>query len=113
MAQLGAIHAIAAHFSMRRDPAVITMPTGSGKTAVLIAAAFVLRAKRILIVAPGRLVREQIADEVEKLATLTVRPKCPHRQRQQAWPRPDRQEHAVPLVAGFKKAQGRLLVDRG
>lgn len=70
MAQLGAIHAIAAHFSMRRDPAVITMPTGSGKTAVLIAAAFVLRAKRVLIVAPGRLVREQIADEVEKLATL-------------------------------------------
>lgn len=70
MAQLGAIHAIAAHFSLRRDPAVVTMPTGSGKTAVLIAAAFVLQAKRVLIVAPGRLVREQIADEVEKLATL-------------------------------------------
>ncbi|WP_340672615.1 DEAD/DEAH box helicase [Bradyrhizobium ottawaense] len=55
---------------MRREPAVVTMPTGSGKTAVLIAAAFILQARRVLIVAPGRLVREQIADEVEKLATL-------------------------------------------
>ncbi|MFH0298527.1 DEAD/DEAH box helicase family protein [Bradyrhizobium sp. 31Argb] len=43
MAQLSAIHAVAAHFSLRGDPAVVTMPTGSGKTAVLIAAAFVLR----------------------------------------------------------------------
>jgi superfamily II DNA or RNA helicase len=58
LAQLGAIHAAAAHFSIRRDPAVVTMPTGSGKTAVLIATAFVLRAARVLIVAPGRLVRE-------------------------------------------------------
>jgi len=70
LAQLGAIHAAAAHFATRRDPAVVTMPTGSGKTAVLIAAAFVLRATRVLIIAPGRLVREQIADEVEKLTTL-------------------------------------------
>jgi len=70
LAQLGAIHAAAAHFSARQEPAVVTMPTGSGKTAVLIATAFVLRATRVLIIAPGRLVREQIADEVETLTTL-------------------------------------------
>lgn len=70
LAQLGAIHAIASHFSNRSDPAIITMPTGSGKTAVLIAAAFVLRATRVLIIAPGRLVREQIVDEVSSLTTL-------------------------------------------
>lgn len=69
-AQLGAIHAAAAHFVTRNDPGVITMPTGSGKTAVLIAAAFVLRAQRVLIIAPSRLVREQIAEEVSTLATL-------------------------------------------
>ena len=46
------------------------MPTGSGKTAVLIAAAFVLRATRVLVVAPSRLVREQIADEAASLVTL-------------------------------------------
>lgn len=70
LAQLGAIHAAAAHFTTRPDAAVVTMPTGSGKTAVLIASAFVLRATRVLVIAPGRLVREQIADEVEKLTTL-------------------------------------------
>ncbi len=69
-AQIGAIHSAAAHFATRNDPGIVTMPTGSGKTAVLIAAAFVLRAQRVLIIAPSRLVREQIAEEVETLATL-------------------------------------------
>jgi superfamily II DNA or RNA helicase len=69
-AQLGAIHAAGAHFSLRTEPGIITMPTGSGKTAVLIAAAFILRANRVLIVTPSRLVREQIAEEVATLTTL-------------------------------------------
>lgn len=70
LAQLGAIHASAAHFAVRTDPGIVTMPTGSGKTAVLIAAAFVLRAQRVLVVAPSRLVREQIAAEAASLSTL-------------------------------------------
>lgn len=69
-AQLGAIHAAAAHFEMRSDPGIITMPTGSGKTAVLIASAFVLRAQRVLVVVPSRLLREQIAEEITSLQTL-------------------------------------------
>ncbi|MBL6938284.1 MAG: DEAD/DEAH box helicase family protein [Alphaproteobacteria bacterium] len=52
LAQAGAIHALASHFSMRSEPAIVSMPTGSGKTAVLIAAAFILRAKRALILTP-------------------------------------------------------------
>lgn len=70
LAQIGAIHAASAHFATRNDPGIVTMPTGSGKTAVLIATAFALRAKRVLIITPSRLVREQIADEVKTLATL-------------------------------------------
>jgi superfamily II DNA or RNA helicase len=69
-AQLGAIHAAAAHFVMRTDPGIVTMPTGSGKTAVLIATAFVLRARRVLVITPSRLVREQIAEEFSILKTL-------------------------------------------
>jgi len=69
-AQLGAIHSAAAHFSNRREPGIITMPTGSGKTAVLISTAFVLRATRVLIITPSRLVREQIAEEVGNLKDL-------------------------------------------
>jgi superfamily II DNA or RNA helicase len=70
LSQAGAIHALASHFSIRNEPAIITMPTGSGKTAVLIAAAFVLRASRVLILTPSRLVREQIAEELEGLTKL-------------------------------------------
>jgi len=69
-AQLGAIFSIAGHFSNRNEPAIITMPTGSGKTAVLLSIAYILQAKRILIITPSRLVREQISDEATILTTL-------------------------------------------
>lgn len=69
-AQLGALHAIGAHFTNRLDPGIVTMPTGSGKTAVLMAAAYLLRAKRVLIITPSRLVREQIAEQFETLSVL-------------------------------------------
>lgn len=69
-AQWGALGAIGAHFSLRDDPAVISMPTGSGKTAVMAAAAFLLRANRVLVLTPSRLVRGQIAEDFENLSTL-------------------------------------------
>lgn len=49
VAQIGAIHAVASHFTVRADePAIVVMPTGSGKTAVLMMSAFVERARRVL-----------------------------------------------------------------
>lgn len=69
-AQRGAIHAVAAHFTTKRERAVVVMPTGSGKTAVLMLAAFVERAKRVLVITPSRLVRNQISEEFESLKTL-------------------------------------------
>ena len=54
----------------RNDPAIITMPTGTGKTAVLQASAFLLQANRVLVLTPSRLVREQIADDFKKLGVL-------------------------------------------
>lgn len=68
--QLGALHGIAMHFTQRRDPAIITMPTGSGKTAVLAAAPYVLAARRVLVLTPSRLVREQIITHFETLDDL-------------------------------------------
>jgi superfamily II DNA or RNA helicase len=61
---------VAGHFAQRRDPAIVTMPTGSGKTGVMIGCTFALRTTRVLIVTPSRLVREQIAEEVGELALL-------------------------------------------
>lgn len=70
-AQIGAIHEIASYFTLHEKPAVVTMPTGSGKTAVLMMAPYVLRARRVLVVTPSRLVREQIAADFGDLSTLT------------------------------------------
>jgi hypothetical protein len=36
--QLGALHAIAAHWSLYNDPATVVMPTGTGKTETMLAA---------------------------------------------------------------------------
>lgn len=69
-AQIGAIHRIASYFTTESEPAIVVMPTGSGKTAVLMAAAFVLQAKRVLVITPSRLVRYQIKKEFEELKTL-------------------------------------------
>ncbi|MGC1605357.1 MAG: DEAD/DEAH box helicase family protein [Candidatus Acidiferrum sp.] len=69
-AQVAAIHAVSSHFFNSRQAAVVTMPTGSGKTTVLMALAFVLRAERVLILTPSRLVREQIAENFGALVDL-------------------------------------------
>lgn len=70
-AQVGAIHAIGSHFTIHdKEPAIVVMPTGSGKTAILYLSSFVLRAKRVLIVTPSKLVRNQIATGFADLAVL-------------------------------------------
>ncbi len=70
IAQVGAVFAVVSHFTRRNESAIVAMPTGSGKTAVLMQTAFLLRAKRILVVTPSRLVRNQIAEELKTLSTL-------------------------------------------
>lgn len=64
--QRGVLGAVAAHWSLNRDdPTLASIPTGSGKTAVAMAAPFVAAAppRRLLILVPSRALREQIADE--------------------------------------------------
>src|SRR3954468_18966152 len=69
-AQLGAICSITSHFTIRKEPAIIVMPTGSGKTGVLMMTPFTLRANRVLVLTPSRLVRNQIATDFKSLALL-------------------------------------------
>ena len=70
-AQLGAIHAIAANDTIEENGnAMIIMPTGSGKTTVLMMAPFILRKSKVLIVTPSALVRGQISDDFRNLTTL-------------------------------------------
>lgn len=70
--QWGALHAAAGHLSAKSEAAIITMPTGSGKTAVIMGLPFLLRANRVLVVTPSRIVREQIAEEFRLLKILKI-----------------------------------------
>ncbi|HEU0037527.1 MAG TPA: DEAD/DEAH box helicase family protein [Kofleriaceae bacterium] len=69
-AQLAATHAICSHFWDRTRPALVVMPTGSGKTAVMMAASILLRSKRVLVVAPSRLLRDQLVENFASLDQL-------------------------------------------
>lgn len=69
-AQLGATHAVCAHFTLSREPALVSMPTGTGKTAVLMMAPFFTEARRALVITPSRMVRDQIVEEFSALALL-------------------------------------------
>lgn len=68
--QVGGITMTLGHFTTSNRPALICMPTGSGKTAVLMALCYLLRAKRVLVITPSQLVRNQIAEDFGALKVL-------------------------------------------
>lgn len=70
-AQLGAVHAIASFFTLNQRTAAITvMPTGAGKTAVLMLVPYLLSKNKVLVVTPSTMVRGQIAEDFQNLSTL-------------------------------------------
>lgn len=70
-AQLGAIHAIASFQTLHKKSAgIVVMPTGSGKTAVLMMTPYITQAVKVLIVTPSTMVRGQIFEEFAGLITL-------------------------------------------
>lgn len=46
------------------NPAIISLPTGTGKTAVLITTPFILKAKRMLVIAPDLEIFKQLKEEL-------------------------------------------------
>lgn len=69
-AQYGAIMSIGSHFSNSHQPALISMPTGTGKSAVIMLAPYLLKSSKVLIITPTILVRSQMAEDFSKLRTL-------------------------------------------
>lgn len=70
-AQLGALHAIGAYFTKENaSKALIVLPTGTGKTAILMLSPYLLEAKKVLVITPSKLVRNQIANDFAALKTL-------------------------------------------
>jgi superfamily II DNA or RNA helicase len=70
-AQLGALWALGSHFTVSSEPALVVMPTGSGKTAVITLIPFLLQAGRVLVITSNRPVRQQIASEFKAHKILT------------------------------------------
>lgn len=67
--QIGALHAILAHWTVTYDAATIVMPTGTGKTETMLALLVVQQLNRVLVIVPTNALREQIS---EKFCTLGV-----------------------------------------
>lgn len=65
--QKGALLAVYAHFSASDRPAIVSMPTGSGKTELMIALAFALQPRRVLVVEPATVLRQQTAERFQRM----------------------------------------------
>lgn len=71
--QIGALHAISAHFAVGQEfePATVVLPTGTGKTETMLATQVYRRLERTLVLVPSDALRSQIAN---KFITLGVLP---------------------------------------
>ncbi|TJX68950.1 DEAD/DEAH box helicase [Soehngenia saccharolytica] len=70
-AQLGAIHSISSFFTLNKaKAAIVVMPTGSGKTTVLMMTPYVLESNKVLVITPSKLVRSQVSEEFSTLKIL-------------------------------------------
>lgn len=68
--QLGAMHAILAHESVHDDPAIVCLPTGYGKTSLMMALPLLLPVARVLVVEPSSALRKQVFSHFKELSTL-------------------------------------------
>lgn len=68
--QLGALHAVSAHWSVKQSAAKIVLPTGTGKTEVMIAATVLSGRLRTLVLVPSDSLRTQISDKFSRLGIL-------------------------------------------
>lgn len=67
--QIGAVHAVHAHWAATDEAATIVMPTGTGKTETMLSILISKQCKKLLVVVPTDALRSQIA---EKFLTLGV-----------------------------------------
>jgi superfamily II DNA or RNA helicase len=59
--QVGALHAIGAHWSLYQQPATVVMPTGTGKTETMLSTMAAYARKPVLVIVPSDALRSQTA----------------------------------------------------
>lgn len=69
-AQVGAIHAVLAHWSVSQQPCTVVLPTGTGKTETMLGITIAERAKLVLVVVPTEDLRGQLAGKFKELGLL-------------------------------------------
>jgi hypothetical protein len=68
--QIGALHAIHAHWSVTTAAATVVMPTGTGKTETMLATLVSTPCPQLLVVVPSDALRTQLADKFISLGLL-------------------------------------------
>jgi superfamily II DNA or RNA helicase len=68
--QIGAVHAIHAHWSAHEDPGIVVMPTGTGKTETMLSVLVSQGCDRVLVTVPTDPLRKQIARKFLELGLL-------------------------------------------
>jgi len=68
--QLGAIHAALSHWTLHKNVATVVMPTGTGKTEVMLSLLIIGLCERLLVVVPTDVLREQISEKFIRLGVL-------------------------------------------
>ena len=68
--QIGALHAALAHWKVTRDVGTVVMPTGTGKTEVMLALLAKEQPESLLIVVPTAALRDQIAEKFLSFGVL-------------------------------------------
>lgn len=72
---IGALHAIQAYWTVTDATATIVMPTGTGKTKVMLSILVSCRCPKLLVVAPTDALRAQLAEKFVTLGVLKM-PGC-------------------------------------
>ena len=70
MPQAGVLHAVASHWTLGHEPAIVVMPTGTGKTEVMIASSVATACERLLVMVPTDALRVQTARKFQTYGLL-------------------------------------------
>lgn len=68
--QLGALFSIGAHWSLHSKPATVVMPTGTGKTEIMLAALASFECSPLVIATPTKTLRDQTANKFLRFGLL-------------------------------------------
>ncbi|MEH6658032.1 DEAD/DEAH box helicase [Leeuwenhoekiella marinoflava] len=68
--QIGALHSILAHWSISQEPAIVVMPTGTGKTETMLSLTIAKKCNKVLVIVPSDSLRSQIANKFVELGIL-------------------------------------------